>query len=381
MGALAFSLSALAVVGIGYLVVAAVFVTRLAGSRRCATGGFPSVTVLKPLHGDEPGLSENLSSFLLQDYPAPVQFVFGVQSPTDPAIAIVRALQSSYPDRDIVLVVDARQHGANRKVSNLINMMAEARHDVLVLSDSDIRVGDGYLRGVISLLEREGVGAVTCPYHGLAVDSLWARLSALGIDTHFLPGVATGIGLGMGHPCMGSTIAFRRETLDRFGGLEGLADELADDHVIGARVRALGLAVVVTPFTIGHVCQERSLGDLVAQKLRWVRTIRQVEPGGHLGSLITHPVAFAALAVALVPGTWTGTILALALAARLGLCIAVERAFARPRHPYWLIPVRDLLSFAIYAASFLGRAVSWRGQRYDVARSGELLPKMTREPS
>ena len=381
MGTLAFLLSALAAAGIGYLLLAAFFVTRLARPRRLAPAELPPVTVLKPLHGDEPGLAENLASFLRQDYPAPVRIVFGVQDPADPAVATVRAIQSAHPGRDIVLVVDGRQHGTNRKVSNLINMIAEARHDVLVLSDSDMRVEEGYLAEVISLLGQEGVGAVTCPYHGLAVDSSWSRLTALGIDTHFLPGVAMGVGLGIGHPCMGSTIALRRETLARFGGFGSLADELADDHVIGLRVRELGLAVAVAPFTLGHVCPQRSLRDLAGQELRWVRTIRRIEPAGHWGSLVTHPAAYALLACALAPGAATGAVLALAVASRLGLCLAVERAFGLDRHPYWLVPVRDLLSFAIYAASFFGRAVSWRGQRYDVARSGTLLPKMNREPS
>lgn len=371
----------LAGIGIGYLLLAAVFVRRLSRLPPPEESAAESVTILKPLHGEEPELAENLTSFLLQDYPAEVQVVFGVQHPADPAIAVVRDLQAAFPDRDVTLVIDGRAHGTNRKVSNLVNMAAHARHDVIVLADSDMRVPPSYLRRVVAMLGAPGVGAVTCPYHGLSIGTLWSRLTVLGIDRHFLPGIATGVGLGIGHPCMGSTIAIRRETLERIGGFDSVADELADDHVIGARVRGLGLAVPVAAFTVGHLCPERHLRDLLRQELRWMRTVRQVEPAGHFGSLVTHPFPFALAALLIEPGLATGAALLLSAGAGFALCLAVERAFGLKRHPYWLLPMRDLLSFALFAASFFGRAVQWRGHDYGVARSGVLLPKMTREPT
>lgn len=381
MSAPAIPLLALTLVGIGYLGLAALFLFRLSRPRAEDAAYRPTVTVLKPLHGEEPDLAQNLRSFVTQDYPAAVQFVFGVQHPADPAIAIVEALRAAHPDRDIDLVVDGRPHGANRKVSNLVNMVEHARHEVVVVADSDMRVPDGYLRRVVALLGAPGVGAVTCPYHGLSIDRFWSRLTALGIDTHFLPGIGMGVGLGIGHPCMGSTIALRRETLEGIGGFRAVADELADDHVLGARVRGLGLAVVVSPFTVGHLCPERTFRDLLRQELRWVRTVRQVEPGGHAGSVITHPVPVALAALLVEPGLPTVGLLAVALGARLAVCLAAERAFGLKRHPYWLVPIRDLVSFALFTASFFGRAVSWRGHDYQVERSGALLPKMTREPT
>lgn len=339
----------------------------------------PSVTILKPLHGAEPGLFENLASFASQDYPAPVQIVLGIQNPADSAIAVARQLQAAFPALAVDFVIDGRVHGTNRKVSNLINMAREIRHEVIVLADSDMRVGPGYLRSLIAELSRPGVGAVTCPYDGVALGNVWSELSRLAIDSHFLPGVVLGSSLGLAHPCMGSTIALRRETVERIGGFRVLADELADDHALGAHVRRLGLLVRVAPFTVGHICPERSLSEVAAQELRWQRTVRQVAPGGHLGSIVTHPVAFAAAAFAIGPGQIAAAFVLAAIAARLGLCLAAERAFGLKPHPYWLVPARDLLSFALFVASFFGRRVSWRGHHYDVARSGALIPK-TRPP-
>ncbi|MBX9659111.1 MAG: glycosyltransferase, partial [Nitrospiraceae bacterium] len=177
-----------------------------------------SVTILKPLYGDEPELFENLVSFCRQDYAGSVQIIFGVQRPDDSAIAIVRQLTSVMPDRDIVLVIDERQHGANRKVSNLINMAARARHEIIVLADSDMRVGPDYLDIVVSTLDRPGVGLVTCLYRGQAVAGFWSQVAVQAIDTHFLPNVLVGLSLGLAHPCFGSTIALRRQTLDAIGG-------------------------------------------------------------------------------------------------------------------------------------------------------------------
>lgn len=381
MSELAAILSAVAGIGILYLMAAAFMLKRLARPGPRAPAERPAVTILKPLHGLEPGLLENLLSFARQDHGALVQVVLGLQNPADPALAVARAVQAACPDRDISIVVDGRLHGTNRKVSNLVNMMEAARHDVIVLADSDMRAGGDYLACVVDELMRPGVGAVTCPYHGLPAGGFWSRISGLGIDTQFLPGVATSVGLGLGHPCMGSTIALTRDTLQRIGGFRAVSYDLADDHVIGARLRALGLSVAVTDFTVAHVCPETSLAEVVAQELRWLRTVRRVEPAGHLGSLVTHPLPFALAALALEPTLLGAAILAAALAARLGVCLAGERAFGLKPHDYWLLPARDCLSFALFVASYLGRGVSWRGHRYEAAPGGALLSKARPDPT
>ncbi len=202
-----------------------------------------------------------------------------------------------------------------------------------------------------------------------------ARLAALGIDSHFLPAVAVGSGLGLAKPCFGSTIALRTETLRAIGGFGALANDLADDYVLGEKVRGLGLTVALSAFTVGHSCPEGSLRDLLRQELRWARTVRQIDPAGHAGSVIAHPLPLAVLAWLAEPGAVPILAALAAVAARTGLCLAVERVFGLRPHPYRLVPARDLLSFGIFLASFVGRGVIWRGHRYDVDAAGVMTSK------
>jgi ceramide glucosyltransferase len=341
---------------------------------------WPGVTVLKPLHGAEPGLEAALASLLAQDYPGPMQVVFGVQSPTDAAQAVVGALRRAQPAADVALAVDATDHGANRKVSNLINMVGQAKHPLLVVADSDIVVAPGYLRGVVAALRDPQVGVVTCPYRGLAAHGPWSRLAAMGISYQFLPSVAVGVGLKMAQPCMGSTVALSRETLARIGGFTAFADQLADDYAIGAAVRALGLGSVVAPVLVGHLCAEDSLLDVVRHELRWARTVRGVDPAGFAGSVVTYPVPLAILATIFTGGAPIGlAALGIALICRFLLQRDVDRLASAGTGPWWLTPLRDSLSFAVFLASFFVRAVDWRGARFRVDAQGIL--ERIEEPS
>src|SRR5262249_56694792 len=228
-----------AAIGCAYPITAAILVRRFAPPRTATAPAVASaVTILKPLHGDEPGLFDNLRSFCTQDYEGDIQIVFGVQDPGDGAIAIVERLRKLNPDCDLDLVVDPQAHGLNRKVSNLVNMAPRIRHDVVVLADSDMRVDPGYLARVIAALEEPGIGAVTCLYYGVGVTGTWASLGALVINAHFLPSVIAGLGLGLARPCFGSTMALRREALAAIGGFKPFADCLADDYAMGAALRA-----------------------------------------------------------------------------------------------------------------------------------------------
>lgn len=358
-------------IGIAYAFVAMAAVSRFARRKPARRFAGAAVTVLKPLHGAEPGLFERLAAVCRQDYAEPVQIVCGVQDAADPAVAVVRALQSAFPEREIALTVEPCRRGSNRKVSNLIAMLARARHDVIVLADSDMEVGPTWLRDVVAALEAPGVGAVTCAYHGSPGGGLWAALSALGIDAHFLPNVVVGLSFGLASPCFGSTIALRRTTLEAVGGFEAFSEMLADDYAIGAAVRARGLRVVVPPFSIGHACQERSARELVLHELRWARTIKAMNGPGYAGMAVTNPLPLALLGAA--AGNRAGLVFAVAaLLARIALCRSVERAFALRRHAAWLIPVRDLFSFVVFVSSFFGRDVSWRGHRYRLALDGTL---------
>jgi ceramide glucosyltransferase len=362
-----------------FMILAAAFIFSSARSAPVMDASAPAATILKPLHGDEVGLYENLVSFCEQDYPGEVQIIFGVESPNDAAISVVDRLRAAYPGRQIELVVDTRVMGSNPKVANLINMSERIAHDVVVVADSDVRVARDYLARLVAAVERLG-GAVSCPYYGISTGNLWSQLAQLTIDSHFLPGVVVGARLELSHPCLGSTIALRRQSLVAIGGFEPLADCLADDYVLGELVEQHGEAVTVLPFAVGHVCSESSFLELWRHELRWALTIRTIDPLGYLGWSLTHAFPLALIAW-LLGGGWAAIGLGLAaLVCRAVLIFATEHGYRLPPHPYWLIPVRDLLSFAIFVAGFVARDVSWRGHHYDLLSEG-ILKSERRRPS
>lgn len=326
------------------------------------------VTLLKPLHGPEPLLREKLLSFFDQDYGAPIQMVCGVADPDDPAADIVRALAAE--GQPVELVANPALHGRNAKVSNLINMVPHARHDLLILSDSDMSVSRDYLATIAATLAKPGVGAVTCLYAGRGDTGFWSRIAAAGINWQFLPSVLVGLRQGRAQPCMGSTIALRRKMLERIDGFEAFADLLADDHAIGASVRGLGLKVAVPPMILTHGCSERSLSALAAHELRWNATVRLLDGAGYAGSLVTYPLLLALIATALRPEFWP--IAVIAFAARLLLAWAVDRRIGRRTAPLWTLPFRDFISFALFLAAFFNRSVDWRGTKLVVDREGRI---------
>jgi ceramide glucosyltransferase len=361
----------LSAAGCIYVVVAAALTVRYGRRQAPLPERACPVTVLKPLCGDEPHLYERLQSFCTQDYLAPVQVILGIQSPDDSALGAATRLAAAFPEQ-VEVSVGSNSSGTNRKVCNLVGMAKLARHDVFVLSDSDIEVEPDYLQRVVGKLQDDPeIGVVTCLYHGIPRQGLWSQICAMAVNSSFLPSVLVGLRLGLARPCFGSTIVIRRETLSAIGGFGAYADQLADDYAIGFAVRRLGLKVALPAFTVGHVCRERSIADLWRHELRWARTVRAIDPVGYAGTLIAHPLAWALLAA--IFDNKAGFLLAgAALACRYALCVAVERRFRLPRHSPWLIPLRDMFSFAIFVASFAGRAVQWRDRRYYVTSSGSL---------
>jgi ceramide glucosyltransferase len=327
---------------------------------------FPPVTILKPLHGAEPDLFANLATFCRQNYPAPVQVVFGVADPADPSAAVVRRLVAEFPDRDLELVISPRRHGANAKVSNLINMQSAARHELLIISDSDIAVPRDYLMTVAASLGQPGVGLVTCLYRGAPSTGIWSRFTAAGIDYHFLPNVLVGLKTGLATPCFGSTIALTKATLTKLGGLQSVADQLADDYGLGMATRRAGLKVAIPPLIVTHVCAERSAREMLLHEIRWARTIRAMDSSGFAGLAVTHAVPLALLGLILGGLTPAAFVLAVALACRFVLQAELRRLFQLRNGIFWLGPIRDILSFVVFVVSFLGRRVEWRGQRYGV---------------
>jgi ceramide glucosyltransferase len=373
-GVLALLCLFIALLGCAYLAFAVAVTGNFATDTAAKPADLPPVTILKPLKGDEPRLFANLASFCDQDYPAPIQLIFGVPGADDAAIPVVQRLMKALPRHQTDLVIDPTTFGANPKISNLNNMMRKARYPVIALADSDIAVPRDYLLRLVAALERPGVGGVTCLYHGVSIGGFWSKLSALGVDGHFVPNVLIGLRTTLATPCFGSTIALRRSDLDAIGGFAAFTDCLADDYAIGAALRKKDLKVVVAPFLIGHSCVEASLAQLWAHELRWARTIRSVDPTGYGGSFVTHPLAFALLAClfgAIAPGA---AIALFAILSRIVLLHVVTSRNGLAPHPYWLLPIRDLLSFTIFVWSFFGRDLMWRGHEYHVRADGTLIP-------
>jgi ceramide glucosyltransferase len=366
---------ALSAAGSGYAVLAALLSRRLAGPSRPISQPLPSASVLKPLCGPEPRLAENLETFLRQEYDAPVQVICGVQDPSDPALQAIEAARAACPEVEVVTVLDSRVHGANRKVSNLINMAEKVRHDLLVLSDSDIAVQPDYLARIASALAEPGVGAVTCYYYGRALTGAWSRLAAMGVTYGFLPNVVTGVALGAARPSMGSTIAMRRDMLDEIGGFQAVCDVLADDYELGRAVRSRGHRVVLPPFAVAHGCAEESFSELIVHELRWAVTVRTIDPAGHAGSVLTHPVPLALIGLLLTTGGPVAlAALVAALASRALLKWRMDKAIGASSGPLILLPLRDLLSFAVFVGSFFARAVYWRGARFGVSSGRKFFP-------
>ncbi|MCX7380885.1 MAG: bacteriohopanetetrol glucosamine biosynthesis glycosyltransferase HpnI [Alphaproteobacteria bacterium] len=332
------------------------------------------ITILKPLHGDEPLLEAALASLCALDY-TPMQIVCGVQDPADPAIAVVERLRARFPGRDIAVVADATPHGLNRKIANLINMFSSAKHDTLVIADSDVHVTPAYLDAILATLATPDCGLATLLYTGRpASDAPAALLGTAWINHAFLPGALLARALGR-QDCLGATMALRRETLVAIGGLESLADDLADDQMLGRRVRALGLSVGLAGAVVATTVPETTLGALWRHELRWGRTIRSLEPVGFALSALQYPLAWALLAIALSGAAWSVVLFLAAWLLRAAIARLVEAELRgidetlATRTPVWLFPLRDLLSIAVWIAAHAGTSVEWRGQVLDATRA------------
>ncbi|WP_184417983.1 bacteriohopanetetrol glucosamine biosynthesis glycosyltransferase HpnI [Rhodanobacter sp. MP7CTX1] len=336
---------------------------RSSSSNPSVTRPLPSVSVLKPLHGAEPRLYENLRDFCVQAHPD-YELVFGVRDPEDPAIAVVNRLCAEFPQLVIALVVDPRVHGTNPKVGNLMNMLPHAKHDWLVLADSDIGVPTDYLMRVTAPLNDPGVGIVTCLYRGIARDGLWAEVGRLFIDDWFAPSVRVAHAFGSTRFAFGSTIALRRDTLQAIGGLEVLRDTLADDFWLGELSRQRGLRTVLSDMVVGTDVSETRLSELWKHELRWLRTIRSIAPLGFAMTFVCFTSPVLLLGMALAPSALTAGMALLGGCARVLLNISQRQSRLAGSRWYeiLLIPLRDGLSLLEWAVALTGWRVRWRGQ-------------------
>jgi ceramide glucosyltransferase len=337
----------------------------------------PPVTMLKPLCGAEPGLYANLRSFCLQAYPD-FQIVFGIADPHDPACDVARRLRAEFPALAIDVIVDPRVHGSNGKVSNLINMLPAARHDLLVMSDSDCTVGPDYLDRVTVPLQSASVGLVTCLYRGMPARSVWSRIGAMYINEWYVPQVLLAWLFGHQGYVSGQTIALRRSTLTRIGGFEALADHLAEDHRMGSLVRNLGLRIVLSPYLVLGDFHEDDLQAVTSHELRWMRTLRTLAPRSMRWIFVTFslPMALVSLGVAasrppISTAAWV--LFTLAVAARLA--VHLVHRWHRDRSllkDLWLVPARDLLLCWVWWRSMFSSNVRWRGGEFVVNADGTM---------
>ena len=337
-------------------------------------GEAPAVTVLKPLCGDEHELYECLQSFCEQDYPQ-FQIVFGVADGADPAAEVVGRLQREYPHLDLALVIDRRQHGSSRKVSNLMNMMALARHDLLVISDSDVRVPRDYLSRIVPPLLDPDVGIVTCPYRGVPRGGLWSLLGSMFINDWFMPSVRVAALSGSRAFAFGVTIALRRQVLGDIGGFAAIANQLADDYRLGELTRARGLRTILSDVVVETCVDERSFGDLLRHELRWLRTIRAVRPVGYGLSFITFGLPAAGLGCVISAGSRPAVALfAVTALGRIVLHLRVRGTLSGVARDFALLPLREALSVGLWAWGFVTRRVHWRDDRFRVTRDGSVQP-------
>ncbi|MFN7949287.1 MAG: bacteriohopanetetrol glucosamine biosynthesis glycosyltransferase HpnI [Blastocatellia bacterium] len=337
----------------------------------------PPVTIMIPVRGADEHTYRNFASFCQQDYPA-FQMVFGVRDESDPAVEVIRKLQADFPALQIELVISPAEIGYNAKVSNLQNMSARVAHDYLIIVDSDIRVGPDYLRRVMAPMQQPGVGMVTCLYRGAEARTPAALLENIGISSTFAPEVVTARALEGIKFALGSTILVRRALLEKIGGFHAVADYLADDFLLGNYVAAAGAEVVLSDYVVEHVSGQETFATMLRHQLRWGRSTRISRPKGYAGLILTYGTATSLLlAAALKFSVFAWAMLALTLFIRLlvawwfGVVALGDRVLARN---LLLVPLRDLIGFGVWAASFIGDEIQWRGTSFQVLPSGRIRP-------
>jgi ceramide glucosyltransferase len=349
---------------------------RTAGRTPPPKDGAPPISVLKPIRGLDPGAYENFASFCRQEYPE-FEILFAVNDLEDPAALIVRDLVSNFPRQSIRLIVVEERLGPNTKVSNLCRLVREARHDLLVITDSDVRVEPGYLQSVAAIFRDPGVGGVTALYRGQDNLHFVAAMDCVGSSAVFCGAALVARELEGLKFMMGSTMATTKERLAEIGGFEALVDLHSDDYELGRRIAARGYRIELLPEPVWMAFPSQTLGAYLQHELRWAIGIRNIRPGGHFGMLFTHGLPWAIAAACVAPSAGVG---AAYLAGYLGLRFVMAWivgvwGLQDPvlRRRFWLLPVRDLLSFFVWLASFGMNRIEWRGNSFTLER-GRMIP-------
>jgi ceramide glucosyltransferase len=368
----------------GFLLLVLYSVLRFRSSHKAVQSSFtPRVTLLKPVFGLEPRLPENLESFFAQDYPA-YEIIFGARNSQDPAIRIVERLREKYPMVPVKIVFSGEPQRPNAKVCSLEKMIAVATTDFYIISDSDVHVQPNYIRENMAPFADPTMGVVTCLYRGVPTGGFWSRLEALGMSVEMTAGVVVANTLEGMKFALGPTMIARREALEQMGGIATLADYCSDDYLLGNWIAEKGWKVVISPHIIDHVVLNRNFKSSVLHQVRWMKSTRFSRPKGHFGTSLTFAMPFGILGflagVAIGNRLLGAELLAWALLNRIILSVAAGWFVVRDPNSVkhcWLYPLRDLMGFFFWAASYRNSEVVWRGERYRLTMGG----KMTRVAS
>jgi ceramide glucosyltransferase len=343
-----------------------------------STSALPPVTILKPVHGAEPRLRENLESFFLQDYPD-FEIVFGARDPSNEALKVVEDLQRHYPQVKARIVYSGPPQWPNAKVFSLDKMIATTTNDLLVVSDSDVEVGADFLRNIVPPLLQPENGLLTCLYRGVPASSLWSSLEALGMSVEMTSGVITADMMEGMRFALGAVIALRRDALNKIGGMIAASDYYSDDFVLGNLVWAAGYNVVLSSYIAGHVLMPTSFIRSFGHQLRWTKSTRYSRPLGHLGTGLTFAVPFSLLgwisAVALGRPQFGLALLLAAILNRMIQSLAIGWGVTgdvRALALCWIYPLRDVIGFFAWAGSYFSRTFLWRGELYRFGAGGRI---------
>jgi ceramide glucosyltransferase len=367
----------LALAPLAYYLVAAVAAVRFFTRERAKQlpDFAPTVSVLKPVHGVDFATYENFASFCRQDYPA-YEILFCVNELSDPAVAIIRKVMADFPERPIRILSGAAQIGSNRKINNMVLLAREARHEILVQSDGDVRVGPNYLREVVSPFRDPAVGVVSCLYRGIAQNNMWAQLEAVGAASDFMAGALVAAWKEGVTFALGASVTTTKSWPAKIGGYESLANLLADDYEIGNRAHKAGAKVLLSREPVWTMYPAQTARGFWEHQVRWARTIRLVRPASFLGLLFTHGLPLALLAAAVAPAAWISAAYLLAyLILRLGMAWLVGvwgLQDAVLQRKLWLVPLRDLLHFAVWLAAFTSNRIKWGGLEFEL-RDGQMF--------
>ncbi|HYM76811.1 MAG TPA: bacteriohopanetetrol glucosamine biosynthesis glycosyltransferase HpnI [Candidatus Dormibacteraeota bacterium] len=328
------------------------------------------VSILKPLAGLDLDLESNLRTFFEQDYPA-FEILFAVRNENDPAVKVVTGLQREFPAIPSRLLITGEPPYPNAKVFSLDNMLSAAANDLVVMSDSDIRVTPDFLGRIASEFQDEELGVATCPYRAVPGASFWSRLEATGMNTDFWGGALVARMLEGMRFAVGPTIVARRRVLHAIGGMARVKDYLAEDFVIGKFAAEAGHGVILSSYVVEHHIGSATLSENAAHRLRWARSTRRSRPAGYVGQLFTMPLPLALLACAFWPALWLA--LPVAVIVRVIAAYSVSARVLQSNLNWLLLPVEDVIGFCFWIAGFFGNTISWRGRRYRLLADGRFV--------